>query len=238
MMNDPSIANKPVSSSAKQGRNPDDNSPAKGEKKTKAKDSGSSIDSDCCVSCGGVTTVNAVECKWCKKWDHKDCAKIGDNEYTLLGESSPNIIFICSVCLPNLSTALDVSNNNLKGYLKTFENQVSDAITSQISTSFNIMKSNLSQALNDISSKIDDLCSRCNSLHTEINIDLMDTSAQNSVSEPSFISALNIVHELADRERRKNLIVYNFPKSNDHAADKTAFLKLCSTIFHLNIDIT
>ena len=32
--------------------------------------------------------------------------------------------------------------------------------------------------------------------------------------------------------------MYNFLESNDHTADKTAFLKLCSTIFHLDIDIT
>ena len=101
------------------------------------------------------------------------------------------------------------------------------------------MKLNLSQALNDISSKIDDLRSRCNSLRTEINTELMDASVHNSVSEPSSISALNIVNELADREqRKKNLIVYNFPESNDHAADKTAFLKLYSTIFHLDANIT
>ena len=32
--------------------------------------------------------------------------------------------------------------------------------------------------------------------------------------------------------------MYNFPESNDRAADKTAFLELCSAVFHLNIDIT
>ena len=44
---------------------------------------------------------------------------------------------------------------------------------------------------------------------------------------------------MADRERRrKNLIIYNFPKNSDHQADKAKFLELSKPVFNLDLNIT
>ena len=51
-------------------------------------------------------------------------------------------------------------------------------------------------------------------------------------------AAHSIIDELTDRDRGKNIIVYNLPQATDHAADKVSFLALCKTVFNLDVLVT
>ena len=68
----------------------------------------------------------------------------------------------------------------------------------------------------------------------------IDLPAQNSAN-PTVASAtsnVNILDELADRERRrKNLIVYNFHENSNYQADKAKFLELSKEVFNLDLQI-
>ena len=53
------------------------------------------------------------------------------------------------------------------------------------------------------------------------------------------ITALSIADELADRERRKNnIIFYNFMETSDHQTDKDSFVNFCSFVFNCNVKIS
>ena len=52
-------------------------------------------------------------------------------------------------------------------------------------------------------------------------------------------NALDIIDEMADRDRRKNNIVaYNFPESTDRNVDIQSFKALSDTVFKLDLDVT
>ena len=51
-------------------------------------------------------------------------------------------------------------------------------------------------------------------------------------------TALSIVDELADQEKRKkNAIVYNLPEASDHEADNCSFLDLCKKVYNADISV-
>lgn len=58
--------------------------------------------SECCVSCKKKIGIkqDAVECQWCKHWEHKVCSGITDNEYKLLHGISVNIMFFVLPAVP------------------------------------------------------------------------------------------------------------------------------------------
>ena len=66
----------------------------------------------------------------------------------------------------------------------------------------------------------------------------MDTNtAQNPTTESSR-STIDIIDEMADRERRKqSIVVYNFTECADLKADTEAFKVLCTDVFKLDTNI-
>ena len=100
----------------------------------------------------------------------------------------------------------------------------------------------LCKTIQDLSTKVDSLCSRETELKNRIDDTYKqinsDTSAPKTV-EPSAIAAVSIADELVERERRKyNLIVYNLPEPSEQDADKSEFINLCKVISDLDIIVT
>lgn len=60
-----------------------------------------------CVTCKKSVKNNAVECNWCRKWEHKVCANLSENDYISLGSSSDNVKFYCTHCAPKVGMALE-----------------------------------------------------------------------------------------------------------------------------------
>ena len=71
----------------------------------------------------------------------------------------------------------------------------------------------------------------------ELTSHIDTNTAQNPPTETPR-STLDIINEMADRERRKqNIVVYNFPESADRKADIVTFQALCTTVFKLDTNI-
>ena len=66
----------------------------------------------------------------------------------------------------------------------------------------------------------------------------IDVSTKTSTAAASTALNVNILDELADRERRrKNLIIYNFPENSDYQTNKAKFLELLKW-FNVDLNIT
>lgn len=66
-----------------------------------------------------------------------------------------------------------------------------------------------------------------------------DVPTKTSTAVGSTALNVNIIDELANRERRlKNLIIYNIPENSDYQTDKAKFLELSKMAFNLDLNIT
>jgi len=76
-------------------------------KKQKAKPSGLIIS---CISCYKSAEEGNIQCECCSGWVHPKCADITDEEFTILGGFSPNIMFFCKSRRPQVSLSLKFLN--------------------------------------------------------------------------------------------------------------------------------
>ena len=63
--------------------------------------------SEKCVTCSKDIKQNATECFWCQKWVR---ASINLNECNILGNSSKNIMFFCTLCFSKVPFALKLDS--------------------------------------------------------------------------------------------------------------------------------
>ena len=68
---------------------------------------------DTCVTCGKDVEEKGVECNRCFKWEHRSCASLTHEEYTVLSSSSCKIMFFCSLCYTRIPFALRVEDESL-----------------------------------------------------------------------------------------------------------------------------
>ena len=180
-------------------------------------------DSECCVSCKKKIGVkqDAVECQWCKHWEHRVCSKITDNEYKLLNSISVNIMFVCTSCCSKVPVALSLFDNGDR-MDKKFEAMYSkftkelELLSSSIRDNYNSMQENVST----LSTKVKDQYSQNVDLQEKLNHSKVLAAAVEQGdpvqvrAQLNIDSATKIVDEYNDRERRKcNVIVYNAPQS-------------------------
>ena len=64
-----------------------------------------------CIKCNKSAVDDGVECEYCFKWEHRECAGISEDEYAILNKASPNIMFFCSFCRPKVALALKFFND-------------------------------------------------------------------------------------------------------------------------------
>ena len=64
-----------------------------------------------CIKCNKSADNDGVECECCYKWEHRECAGISEDEYAILNDASPNIMFFCSFCRPKVALALKFFND-------------------------------------------------------------------------------------------------------------------------------
>ena len=190
-----------------------------------------------CVKCDHVlgSDCKAVQCDLCGAWIHAKCEGISDEIYdkmnVVLGGLN-NFVYYCE------------SNNcisRIKQLLYTYFTSEIDSSQPQITEQHD----GLSKQISDLSQKIADLSDKQQSLQETVqNISSqieestsdMDTNTAPVISTPK--SALDIVDEMADRERRKqNVVVYNFKECADRKADIEAFQAICATVFKLDANI-
>ena len=71
----------------------------------KAKDKGGT---SCilCISCNKIADEGIIQCESCFKWEHRECAGVSAEEFDVITDCSPNIMFFCSSCRPKVTMAL------------------------------------------------------------------------------------------------------------------------------------
>jgi len=128
--------------------------------------------------------------------------------------------------LNNVMYYCDTNNciSHIKQHLFTLLNQ--DKLDEPDHSRLIVQQEDLSKHLDDLSLKIADLSAKQQILQQSIqnissitdSINQKDTNSH--LPSTSSGSALNIVDEMADRDRRKhNIVVYNFTEGNDRKAD-------------------
>ena len=90
-----------------------DNGPSEGgtppSKKTNKTDKPSEHSCNC-VSCNKPANKDSIECEFCHEWEHYQCAGLSKAAYKALGNSTPNLMFFCTVCQPKLTLTLRFIN--------------------------------------------------------------------------------------------------------------------------------
>jgi len=171
----------------------------------------------CCLQCEEElgSDCKAVQCDLCAAWIHAECEGLLDEVYgnvMALGGLN-NAMYYCDTnnCISRIKQLL---------FTRSYKPDHSHLIVQQ---------EDLSKHLDDLSLKIAKQQTLQQSIHSissiTDSINQMDTNSH-LPSTPSG-SALDIVDEMADRDRRKhNIVVYNFTEGNDRKADIESFKTL------------
>ena len=179
---------------------------------------------------------------------HRICANIKetDHELAMVVVSSASKTYFCSPCLSALPDALSSHSqlvNKLQTGFQSLENKLSKEIGGQIAAQFGFTCQKLQKSIYNLSLNFDELITQNSNIQMEIDntSESINVPAQSksyaSAASPSN-SALNIIDELADREkRRKNVIVYNFPEASDRKADIGSFLNMCEEVYNSDISV-
>lgn len=185
-----------------------------------------------CVSCKKNAAKNAIECDRCFKWEHKNCAGVSDDMYSLINKVPENIRFFCTPCCAVISTILEVNVkfDNLEGKLcKTLED-----IQARLSDQFKALElklqkfeviNRLTDQIKELESKVqgskvaDQLSDRIKEMEVKLHKPIeQQLKSLEKVSKQSNVitvdTASKVVDEYRDMERRKwNLIIFNVPES-------------------------
>lgn len=110
---------------------------------------------DSCVTCSQDVEEEGVECNWCFRWEHRSCAKLTCEEYTVLSSSSCKIMFFCSLCYARVPFALRVDDEqqNLEDRLKAVEDKLTKAVEKMDSHSTQPVSTN-NESLNSVANNI------------------------------------------------------------------------------------
>ena len=191
----------------------------------------------------------ALKCDLCYTWVHTQYEGLTKDHYktiTQISNEVSGISYLCKVnhCCSRFKQLLFSFVNCTTVYSTAAETEMPDSLKNNeiLSTICDNVKRSLQTSITDMSSKIDRLLSCNNDLQIEITSasEQIDLPVQNNAN-PTVASAtsnVNILDELADRERRrKNLIVYNFHENSNYQADKAKFLELSKEVFNRDLQI-
>jgi len=178
---------------------------------------------DKCPHCNQVCTIEseAIQCDLCSNWVHAQCEGISSELYKSFSHVSSGIANMSYYCEKNNCSSW--VKQLVFNYLNTGNEQIDTPSLRSLQTE----QANLHCLILDVSAKLDNLCSRNNSLCDQINdaselINSVPTSAESPTT-----TALSIADELVDQERRKcNVIIYNLSESNNLSNDKAQFIEL------------
>lgn len=166
-------------------------------------------DNENCITCKELAKSDVIECQWCQKWEHKVCAKLSDDDFILLGNTSDRIRFYCSLCAPRV----DVVLRFFDGF---YEKQMCiDARLQDIETQLTRL-SGLQQVAPSLSNsetmQVDQTVTDQGGTHPGVTNTAQPTSNELSNAVKS------VINEEKERDRRKlNLIMHNIPESEAEA---------------------
>ena len=59
-----------------------------------------------CISFNKNANEDSIQCESCFNWEHRECAGVSTQEYEVITDCSPNIMFFCTSCSPKVTMAL------------------------------------------------------------------------------------------------------------------------------------
>jgi len=172
-----------------------------------------------CVSCQKDVEDDGVECEWCYKWEHRECAGLTNDEYLVLSNSNSKIMFFCSLCYSKVPFSLNMERKAAS------------------------QQSALEQRLQSIEDKLKNLGSFCASLNDtsgslESSSSMDSSSHQNQPRPVNNISTSEVLSSFINEEkerskRRLNLIVHNVPEPSAESGleRKSEDINTVSSIF-------
>ena len=200
--------------------------PKRQREKTSTPDKGNNH----CVTCKKKVTIkdDGVECQWCEKWEHKICAKLSDDEYKILSDSSPHIIFFCSSCFPKVPSALSDYTSQT---IANFDSRLKE------------MESKLSGIFEDINAKLDDHYKKLEEkfvCRADDNMDSSPSPNAKTISDSVAPLTASLVTEQKEREKRElNLVLHNVPEptTTDNSARKEEDITQVNSILSGYLDV-
>ena len=201
---------------------------------------------DVCHHCNKKCTKKseAVQCDLCYSWLHASCEGLSKEQYKLLTQlisTVDNVMYFCK--LNKCETrSKQLMFNSINKTLFPTENIITDATAETLVSEQNALKKDISE----LSAKLNALCATNENLQKEIksaalsiaNMDSDVLALSNTQRAGSSNNAMDIIDEMADRDRRKNnIVVYNFAELADRNADIESFKALSNTNFKLDLDV-
>ena len=214
-----------------------------------------SVKLDICVKCNGAVSDDCIACHWCTLWEHRSCVNLKESELVMLNAGSQNIIFFCSSCLPNLTKALNLFEE---------QSQVDEKFESRLQS----IENKLHEKMNSIEIKLQEyqksVLSVCDTYgrglrnHETPQSPTSDNSAANitpaltaevqqcstNIGRPTTDDLSNavksVINEEKDRNKRKlNLILHNIIESDAEAPEtrKKEDLKQVMDIFDKQLNV-
>ena len=184
-----------------------------------------------CVTSKKKVTIkdDGIECQWCDKWEHKVCAKLSDDEYKILNNSSPHIMFFCSLCFPKVPSALSDYTSQT---IANFDNRLKE------------MESKLSGIFEGINVKLDHHYKKLEEkfvCQADDNMDSSSLSNAKTISSESVASlTASLVTEQKEREKRElNLVLHNVPEpaATDNLTRKEEDITQVNSILSEYVDV-
>ena len=85
----------------------------------------SNLDSNVCITFEKlVSNGDSLECVWCEQLQHRNCAKLSDDQYCILKNLPTNVVYFCFHKLSSALAAADIIdevNSTIRNTLKYFE---------------------------------------------------------------------------------------------------------------------
>lgn len=195
-----------------------------------------STSGDTCVTCSRDVEETGVECNWCYRWEHYDCAGLTSGEYTVLSNSSSKIMFFCTWCYKKVPFALKIESEAQS------KQEILEANFKTINTKLSELHSNMTEVAKSFEVQLGEHHKSFANTLTNHPIQMSTNPALATIPEESVAHiAVSLAAEQKEKEKRRlNLIIHNVEESKavDGATRKKDDISKCSDIFRTYLGVS
>ena len=140
----------------------------------------------------------AVECNWCKNWEHAKCAGLLDGGYNMVGKGPKNLMWFCSDCQPQVGITLRFFNQ-----VRVQHDQMDKRIT-EVEDTTKVVETKV----NSVEKSVEKLNERLDSMDDTVD-KVIDLKMEEMMAE-----------EKDKQKRSKNIIVHGIKESSETSEEK------------------
>ena len=195
-----------------------------------------STSGDTCVTCSRDVEETGIECNWCYRWEHYDCAGLTEGEYSMLSNSSSKIMFFCTWCYKKVPFALKIEKEAQSN------KEMFEANFTTITTKLSELHSNVAAVVTNLELKLGEHHKNFTNTLANHPIQMSTNPALTTIPEESVAHiAMTLAAEQKEKEKRGlNLIIHNVEESNavDGATRRKDDISKCSDIFQTYLGVS